>query len=354
MSFSRRELTRVRDELDEVAVREAVGLPSLSGLAAFRYNRVEALSGGLRHRRSVLDGLTGWGEVRLGLGDLLPNVELGMREDLPRGGSVQAVGYYRLQAANDWDDPLNLESSINMLLFGYDTGQYYRAAGVSIDWAGGAGRVRYDVRAFAESHRAETKNTDISLAHLLGREDPPPNIEADALELAGIAGRLRAQSGVDPEGLITTGTVWGEVGAGGAEYARLAIGATASHPMSRRLAGSVEWSAGATFGSVPVQRLYYLGGPSSLRAFEAGQVAGEAFWLARAELAYGHPGLRVIAFSDFGGAGERSNLVGSEAAVAVGGGVSLLDGLLRADLARGVHGPGPLRWQFHLYLDALM
>ncbi len=353
VSFSRRELSRVREELDRVALQETVALPSLSGLAAFRYNRVEAISAGLTHQRSVSSGLTGWGEIRLGVGDLVPNVEAGLREDLSRA-SVQAVAYYRLQAANDWDNPLNLESSINMLLVGYDFGEYYRAGGVSIDWSGEASRVRYDLKAFAESHRAEDKNTNLSLANLLGRSDPPPNIEADEIELAGVAGRLRAQSGVDPAGLITTGTVWGEVGVGGAEYARLAIGATAAHPLLWRLAGSIEWSVGTTFGDPPTQRLYYLGGPRSLRAFEAGQVAGEAFWLARAELGFGHAGLRLVGFSDVAWAGDRSEFAMSDPAVAVGAGVSALDGLLRADVARGVHGGGPLRWQLHLYLDALM
>ena len=85
-----------------------------------------------------------------------------------------------------------------------------------------------------------------------------------------------------------------------------------------------------------------------------GQIAGEAFWLARAELALGYPLFRLVGFSDFGSAGELPDLGSVDPFVAVGGGISLLDGLLRADLARGVHGSGPLRWQFLLYLDALM
>jgi len=352
LSFSRAEIDRVEEELDQLTAVHAIAPPALSKLGIFRYNRVEALSAGLR-RDGPVGGLTGWGELRIGIGDLIPNVEFGLREDLP-GGAVEASAYYRLQAANDWGNPLNLESSINALLFGYDYGEYYRAAGVSIGLEKETGRVRHEVKAFAESHWAEEKNTDISLANLLGRSDPPPNIDADEITIAGLSGRLRAQAGVDPERLVTTGTVWGEVGVGDAEYGRLAIGATATLPLFWRVAGSLEGSAGTTFGEVPTQRLYYIAGPQTVRSFEAGQITGEAFWFARAEVALGYPLVRLVTFGDFGSAGPRSDLGDTAPFIAVGAGVSMLDGLLRADLARGVHGAGPLRWQFLLYLDGLM
>jgi len=352
LSFSRAEIDRMERELDQLTLAHTVAPPALSRLGIFRYNRVEALSAGLRREGSVA-GLIGWGELRLGIGDLIPNVELGLREELPNG-AVEARAYYRLKAANDWGNPLNLESSINALLFGFDYGEYYRAAGVSIGLKKETGRVRHEVDAFAESHWSEQKNTNISLANLLGRSDPPPNIEADEITIAGLSGRLRAQAGVDPEKPITTGTVWGEVGVGDAEYGRLAIGATATLPLFGRVAGSLEGSAGTTFGEVPTQRLYYLTGPQTVRSFEAGQIAGEAFWLARTEVALGYPAVRIVTFADIGAAGARSELGMTDPFIAVGVGVSMLDGLVRADLARGVHGAGPLRWQFMLYLDALM
>jgi len=352
LSFSDEEIDRAEQELDRLTAAYAIAPPALSRLGIFRFNRVEALSAGVR-RQGPVAGITGWGEIRFGLGDLVPNVELGLREETS-AGAVEASAYYRLKAVEDWGNPLNLENSINALLFGADYGEYYRAGGVSIGLRDEVGRFRYDFTAFAEAHRAEEKNTNISLAHLLGRADPPPNMTADEIEIAGISGRLRVQGGVDPEGLITTGVLWGEVGAGDAEYGRLAAGATATFPLFWRLGGSLQASAGTTFGDVPTQRLYYLSGPQTVRSFEAGQIAGQAFWLARAELGAGYPVFRLIAFADFGAAADRSRLRTTDPSVAVGGGISLLDGLLRADLARGVHGPGSLRWQFLVYLDALM
>jgi hypothetical protein len=351
-SFSRAEIERMEEELDELTAVHAIAPPVLSRLGIFRYNRVEALSLGLR-RQGPVAGLTGWGELRIGIGDLIPNVEFGLREDLS-DGAVEASAYYRLQAANDWGNPLNLESSINAILFGYDYGQYYRAGGVSIGINKDTRRVRHEIRAFAESHWAEEKKTNVSLANLLGRSDPPPNMQADEITIAGLSGRLRMQAGVDPDALVTTGTIWGEAGVGDVQYARLAMGATATIPLFWRLGASLEGSAGTTFGDVPTQRLYYVAGPQTVRSFEANQITGEAFWLVRTEMAVGYPIFRLVAFGDFGSAGDLSELGSADPFVAVGGGISLLDGLLRADLARGVHGEGPLRWQFLLYLDALM
>lgn len=351
-SFSRAEIDRMEEELDELTAVHAIAPPALSKLGIFRYNRVEALSAGLR-RQGPVAGLTGWGELRIGIGDLIPNVEFGLREDLS-DGAVEASAYYRLQAANDWGNPLNLESSINAILFGYDYGQYYRAGGVSIGINRDTRKVRHEVKAFAESHWAEEKNTNVSLANLLGRSDPPPNMQADEITIAGLSGRLRMQAGVDPDALVTTGTIWGEAGVGDVQYARLAIGATATVPLFWRLGASLEGSAGTTFGDVPTQRLYYVAGPQTVRSFEANQITGEAFWLVRTEMAVGYPIFRLVAFGDFGSAADLSELGSADPFVAVGGGISLLDGLLRADLARGVHGAGPLRWQFLLYLDALM
>jgi hypothetical protein len=277
-----------------------------------------------------------------------------MREELSSGSSVEASAYYRLQAANDWGNPLNLESSINALLFGADYGEYYRAGGVSISQMDESGRTRHLLRAFTEHHASVEKNTNFSIAQLLGRDDPPPNIEADEIWITGMAGRLRTQWGVDPEGVIATATVWGEGGLGDRRYGRLAVDATVGIPLFWRLSAGVDLSTGTTFGDVPTQKLYYLAGPQSVRSFEAGQIAGEAFWMARAEIGVGFPAVRLVAFSDFGSAADRGDLTLDAPFIAVGGGISALDGLLRADLARGVQGAGPLRWQFLVYLDALL
>ena len=80
-------------------------------------------------------------------------------------------------------------------------------------------------------------------------------------------------------------------------------------------------------------------------------MVGNSYWLTRTEIGYGLPGFRRIAFFDLGWAGDRSgwNAMGRPASGA-GIGWSMLDGLVRADVARGIY---PLRqWRGALYLDA--
>jgi hemolysin activation/secretion protein len=130
---------------------------------------------------------------------------------------------------------------------------------------------------------------------------------------------------------------------------------TLSHPLGRMLhrdlAAAITAGAGTSAGTIPVQRLWYLGGTSTIRGEPAGSMAGDSYWLTHTELGYGSAGMRRIAFFDLGWAGDRTRWrdVGRPAS-GVGVGASLLDGLIRFDIARGLY-PTP-QWHTALYLEA--
>jgi hypothetical protein len=67
---------------------------------------------------------------------------------------------------------------------------------------------------------------------------------------------------------------------------------------------------------------------------------GDAFWLARAEAGYGFEAVRPVIFGDIG-----TPLSG------VGAGVSILDGLVRLDVARGLQPVGQRGWRVDAYLE---
>ncbi len=115
-------------------------------------------------------------------------------------------------------------------------------------------------------------------------------------------------------------------------------------------------AAGAAAGArVPVQRQFYVGGLQTVRgqfAQPAGPgYAGTAFWLGRAELGLDRTGFRPAVFYDVGWAGPRERFTRPGRPLSGAGvGASFLDGIVRADLSRGI--APERRWRFDLSLDA--
>jgi outer membrane protein assembly factor BamA len=120
---------------------------------------------------------------------------------------------------------------------------------------------------------------------------------------------------------------------------------------NRDFSAAVTGGAGTSAGSIPIQRIWYLGGTNSVRGQPPGAMAGTSYWLTRTEVGYGEPGWRRMAFFDLGWAGSRDHW--SEAgrpASGVGLGWSFMDGLIRMDVARGIF--PTKQWHSALYLDA--
>jgi hemolysin activation/secretion protein len=197
------------------------------------------------------------------------------------------------------------------------------------------------------------KETDASLAYWLGAGPWPPNIEAERLDVAGASLELRRRFGLDPARPL--GDLWTrlEGGAGDREYGRVEGGAFASVPLGP-LQGALDAAAGTSFGDLPVQRLWYLGGPATLRGFPNGALAGDAYWTARLELSTRNPAVRFIAFGDLGWAGPRSGFGDGGPAASAGVGISAMDGLLRIDVARSLRGRDPDAVRVYVRLDGLL
>lgn len=342
------------------------GRPALEyGLQLARFNRVEGLSLGLRATQQLGAGYVADGTLRIGLADRHPNLELGFaRTDLQR--MIRLGGYGRLAPVGDWGAPLGFGSSVSALLWGRDDGFYFRATGVDLTGTRERG-ASFTWRLFAEMQRPATAENSFSFARLARGVEFQPNIVAERGAWAGASFRAIRAVGLDPRGWRALGDARLEAAAGETEYARVATDVTLSRALgsidgSAPLA-ALTLSAGSSSGAVPVQRLWFLGGTHTVRGQPPGEISGDAYWFGRLELAQdlfrvGHLAL----FGDAGWAGPRSTLlqrpvfrrrVGDPAPGAISGagvGLSLLDGLVRTDLAKGLH---PARaWRTHLYLEA--
>lgn len=341
------------DDLRDLLVREALALGAQAGWAPqlpvvrwgvgdgmLRYNRVEGLAPAVRVDQQLGAGYAASAIARLGFADLEPTGELSLARDDGRR-QLRGTAYRRLVAANDWGDPLGFGASLQALLFGRDDGLYYRAWGAELSGdasamlADGGGRLTW--RLFAERQGEAERETNFSVARWFNGNDFPPNILAEEMTVLGFGWRYVRTFGFDPNRLRTFLVLRGEGGTADAAFARGLADVTVTHPIGRRLEGALTLSAGSSTGRVPVQRLFYLGGPWSVRGLRAGTAAGDAFWLARGELAYGSIAARPVLFYDVGWAGPRGDWRHPGTPLSGAGiGMSVLDGLLRVDLSRGI------------------
>lgn len=353
------ELRELAERLDD-AIPEPpwqVGRPSLSwgpsGAGLLRYNRVEGLSVGAR---SELDfgRLAADATLRLGLADLEPEAELAVVRE-PAFTTYRLAAYRRLSAMNAETRPLGAGNSIAALLLGQDDGEYFRALGaeLTVRPAPATGSNAWELRVYAEQQRPVEAETDFSVRHALdGDHVFRPVLPADRADQVGAAITLRLAHGLDPAGLRWGGELELGGGTGTFDYGRAALTARVTHPLTAALVGSIEAAAGTSAGTLPLQSRWFLGGPATVRGYDGAAAAGEAFWRGRAEVATSFPAARLALFGDAGWAGSRGARRLGPTLVAAGIGASLLDGIVRMDLARALEGPG--RWRFHLYVDGLL
>lgn len=313
-----------------------------AGLRLMRYNRIEGLSAGIDGSQQLGGGYTLDGIARIGIADRDPNFEARLtRTNLSQ--SIYFTAYKRLVPANDWGNPLSFGSSLSAALFGRDEGFYYRASGIEF-----GGRTEKDSpiewRLFAERPRAATVNTRFAL----GGTNGTPNIFATSGTYAGSAIRIRGQHGENPNGFRIFSDLRIESAAGDSTYGRGALDFTVATGLA-----AVTLSGGSSVGAIPAHRRWLLGGTNTVRGQSPDTVqSGTAYWLVRTEVGKLIQGARPVIFSDIGWVGDRNRMrdIGRPLS-GVGAGVSLLDGLFRFDVARGLFPKKQFR--VDAYLEAI-
>jgi hypothetical protein len=365
-AFTDDEVGQLKSRLDELGVPGAP-LPGPDFMWGFnpgliRYNRVEGFSPAFRtgwwtgtNARLELTG-------RIGVPEWEPGGELRWFRETPKG-SLGIAAYRRLTDLGDWGRPLSFGNSLNALFFGYDQGLYFRQTGGEAFASRAGARTRIEGRLFGELQQNAPKTSDVALPHAWSSRVFPDNVVADRGVVYGVSGRIRMFSGVDPGDPILGATMWGEAATGDFEYGRLGVSGSVSTPIAGNVTGAIEVGTGTTFGTPSAQRLWYMGGPYTLRAFDPNSASGQSFWLGRAELGYGFTvgpaaydiggsAFRLTGFYDMAWAGPRGEF-GTRGWQGSGGlGLSLMDGLFRIDVARGIRGTD--QWRLHIYSDGIM
>ena len=351
------DLRQLKEKLGELADRPTIlAAPELRysffDPGMLRYNRVEGLSVGssaaVDFGSYVLSG-----NARIGLADGEPNFEL----DIERPGqalTLSLAAYRRLNGTEPLRSPFTLGNSLASLLFGRDESDFYRSLGVELRGEpAGSSSGLYWWRLYAQRERGADVETDFSLRHLLDNShEVRANIVADENDGFGAEGVLRFSRGLDPTGFRVGAEVYGNGGTGTFDYGRAALTVRLGIPLPGPFDMATEYAAGTSLDSIPVQHLWYVGGATTLRGYDAGVMTGPSFWRGRAEIAYGLPAVRLVGFSDLAWAGPRDMFRTGKPLLSAGAGISMMDGILRFDVARALR--APTGWAATLYFDGAL
>lgn len=334
----RRVLARYRQPESWHPLRAAARIP-----ASARYNRVEGLSAQLPVWVNLTPTLRldAWSRLSTTSYPATGGASL-VLDRWPNRWGVRA--YRQLQDANLWQPAHRLGNSVRTLLQGKDDGHYYTAEGVSLWGERIHGMRTWRVEVFAERDRTAEPLTDF---HLLHRPEDTvslgPTLEAEDGDYAGIRAVYEQQWGLFLEDGVVIGRLWGGAASGNRDFVTVG-GMIEGARTWDRWAMAVRGGAGRVFGNAPVQRQYFLGGPTNVRGFPPASAEGPAVIMGRAEIGYGPPVLRIVGFGDAGWAGPPDALRGLASA---GAGLSFAEGLLRLDLVKAVHGGS----EFRIYLS---
>lgn len=330
-----------------------------------RYSRVEGPAIGGRFN-ATFGSFLGPVDFRasgfFGFGDLDPKVRL----DFERSGVKRrvALGAFRELRPTDLQGRyLGLGNSLYALLFGRDDGEYYTATGVDLVWRSPeAARESLRFRGYAERQDPAFRNTRFALFKVFdGDWEFRPNMEAKVVEEAGGELFLKPWWGSDPQGAQVGLELYGQAATwrtpdstATTNYGRASAILRVAFPIiDPTWRVGLEVGGGSTWGDAPVQRSWFVGGPTTLRGYEAGVLSGSSFARTRLEVARVYTqSVTVSAFGDAGWAGHREQFRNGDVLYAVGLGGSLLDGLIRMDLSQGL--TGPKRFRVDFYLDAIL
>lgn len=349
--FGQSEAAELMRVLDDMGLQSgwAPQPPSADwGLAHTRFNRVEGLSSAVGLTSVLGSGYEAEAQLRASVADLQLNGELAFSRTNGRKTYRGAV-YRRLDVSSTFGDPLSFGASLGALLYARDEGFYHRA------WGGEVRRFTpqqggLDFRLFAEQQWSAAVDNRWSLFGGANDDRFLGNVVATPGWYYGSTAKWTGSRGLDPRGWRGSVDVRAEVATGATDYQRLFVETIVSRGLGP-VAVSLTNAAGTSFGDLPAQRQFFLGGLQSVRGQTPGTGVGESFWMSRTEIGGNFAGARPVVFADLGWAGPRDgwNAIGRPMS-GVGVGASFLDGLVRIDLARGIRP----RWQtrLDLYLEA--
>jgi hypothetical protein len=322
-----------------------------------RYNRVEGLSLGVRAQ--IRPNSTSYtATVRMGLADLHVNARLDAVTENLDWRFVTSV-HHELAAIDERARHFGVANSLMALAAGQDDGDYYRRTGTSMELTPPTASARtFRVRTTVELQRAVHNETRVQLARLWDDSVTfRPNLDADrAVEVAASL-ELGHRWGTDPRQVRGGLDAFAQAAVVRQRddtnyFSRASVASQVAFPLPGRMSFSLEAEGGTSWGSPTRQRLWYLGGPMTLRGHDPRSAGGGSFGRGRVELDRAFSFGRLVLFSDVGWAGDRADIDLDDSLAAAGAGLAVIDGILRIDGAWRLD--DSRRFRLDVYLDQIL
>jgi len=305
-------------------------------LGAFGFNRVQgpSIGWGVVWRPGAAF-LTVHASARLSAADRRVTGGLAVRRDAP--DQLLSLSLMRgVTGVEPWARGMSTGGSLKALLAGHDDADYGLVSSANLDFAQRRGALRGVALALGvERHRSLGTLAGSSLHDVFfgdGVLGPNPSV------LEGDFGRFdlsRALYWQNVTVRLGTGGLFGRRFAGGRAW-----GVADAVVMPTGLTGRLRGRIGSTMGDRAPQLDFRLGGPETVRGYPYGARVGATMWSVQSELELSHdPWIVPVLFADAGGL-LRSEAGGPGAMdPMIGGGIglSLLNGWLRLDCAKGFH-----------------
>jgi hypothetical protein len=249
--------------------------------------------------------------------------------------------YHEFRDADPLAPGLTAGNSAGALVLGHDEGAYVFASGASLAWKR---PIRGAVSTVTLRARRESAPRGVARAHVN--------------DVLGGTGRLAPHDPVRPGFFVTVATAvqgaareprwYGafEMTGGAAARARAWVGAVRRLELPRGFDLTVSGWVGAGIGDSLPQAEFRVGGARTLRGFPPGARRGTRALALGLDVGAAHRVISPIAFLDFGMAGRDGT---GDTAASAGVGVSVLRGVVRANVARPLRGGG---WRADVLLEA--
>jgi hypothetical protein len=237
-------------------------------------------------------------------------------------------------------------SSISSLVTGYDDGNYFLARGARGWLRFAAQPVSGFASLFVERHEVAPRRVFTSLLEPDTARDAPPVLPVTEGTYYGMRAQAQAQVGEDPRQGVLLVRVHGQAAVGTRDFVTVGTTTDVVAPLPGPFALGLRAEIGVSGGDVPGQALYYVGGVRTVRGYPAAAASGSSVLVLNAEIGTDLPLFRLVAFGDVGWTNSFDRLLSDAPLRALGGGISVADGILRLEVAKGLSEAGV--WKVHV------